>query len=248
MVLPVAGAAIGAMGGGSSALSSIGGAIGKIGSALGMGGGGDGIDVSENRRLARALRGVNLGYDRLKYDANMTGMRKAGLNPILAAGYGGQQSGGASPITPNLSSQVESKRQKFERMQMLANVNQTNAQTDLIKSTQQKVIAETKTEAEKPNLLRGQLEKLAADTNVSRYQLDYMHSQMEELHSRFAYQMAKAHGQGYQNVEKGILADFYGDYQLAAIAKEMGLKPGDIISMVKGLGGVKKSIPFKKGK
>lgn len=62
--------------------------IGTGGNILGglMGGGSDGIDVSENYRNALAQSDAVLRHDRLKYKAMSVGAKAAGIHPLYALG------------------------------------------------------------------------------------------------------------------------------------------------------------------
>lgn len=88
------------------------------------------LEASRSRAFQREMRDT-------QYQAAMKDMRKAGLNPILAAKVGGSQSGGAAQATSNItggdgSALLKAGKIGLERELLRADVRRTDAERDLV--------------------------------------------------------------------------------------------------------------------
>ncbi|AXL15233.1 DNA pilot protein [Microviridae sp.] len=145
------------------------------------------------------------------YQRAMSDMRKAGLNPILAASRGGASTpGGAGAPKLVVPGQVASST--------ASDVMRTAAESNL-KSQQSH-----KTEQEVSNL--------QAAENLTKVQIKQVSKLVDKLYWDTLLVREKEHTQRYDNIVKAILTDFYQSNEFVTIAKDLGVTPGTVTNII----------------
>lgn len=197
--------------------------IGKVaGKALGAFGGPAGLASSALSFLGqeRANR-QNVTLANTSYRRAMEDMRKAGLNPILAAKLGGADSPAMiSGAGPAISS-------AYQAAQTQSNVGLQGAQTEEVEARIHTIYQQLHNLKATEQLTRQQIWQVATTIEQLQQQTNLAIQQTEESASR-------TKSVDLDNVQKKILADFYDSAEFAKVAKDIGLSPaafGGLIRM-----------------
>ena len=149
-------------------------------------------------------------------------LRKAGINPILSAKYGGSSTptgSAAQGVMPQIVDEwTPAVNSAMSVMQTSSNVDLQQSQTEVNEVQVDKVIQEIKNLQVSENLSYMQLEQIAATTVKLREEVKKV--------------AAETKGVEYQNVEKRILADFYNSAEPARIAKSIGVDASLLKSII----------------
>jgi hypothetical protein len=137
-------------------------------------------------------------------------LRKAGLNPILSAKYGGASSppGSMAQIQDTITPAVNT---GLQAMTTQANVD--------------------KIEAEIPKIQQ-EVKNLEAARDLTEEQTYKASQEIAHLRMQIAKTAAEANNISAQAVQEKILADYYESNEMALIAKDMGVHPAKYVELL----------------
>lgn len=158
------------------------------------------------------------------YQRAMRDMRKAGLNPILAGKLGGASTpGGAQPIlhdtlTPAVNTGLQ--------------IAQTQADLDIKEEQVHKIQQEVANMQASMNLTEWQTRRVSEEIAEIQSRIKLQEKQTIQSSTAAALQSEQAMGQRHDNVQKEILAEFYDSANLARVAKDIGINPSTLKSII----------------
>lgn len=146
-----------------------------------------------------------------RYQYTVKDMRKAGLNPILAAQFGG----GSSPSGMQASFQNPA----AGAFSTAADIYSAGKQGEVADVNIQKVEQEVR--------------NLESSQNLTDEQTRAMSYTIDEIKSRIDINASKAQGVDYDNIEKAVIAHWAQSNQAAVVANRYGMQPQTVESIVK---------------
>jgi transposase-like protein len=161
----------------------------------------------------------NTGYQRAMED-----MRSAGINPILAGKLGPASTpGGAMPllhdtVSPAINSGLS--------------IAQAEADLDIKDEQVRRIQQEVSSMQAAQNLTEHQTNRISHEIAQIEAQIDLVENQAIQSSTASELQAQQAKGQMHDNVQKEILAEFYDSANIARIAKDIGINPSTLKSII----------------
>lgn len=210
-----------------SSIASLGAGAGAIGSsALGLAG--SLWQTHEQKAEAARNRDFQEQMSGTAYQRAMADMKKAGLNPILAAKVGGAST--PSGAVANIGNPVDSAVRAY---QGVSSARQAEAQVSKTEEETQKVKEEVKNLGVARNLTNEQIDKVSEEVANLKATFTYTWQRIQSEQERRGLVSAQKQGVIYDNTQKRILSDFYDSNEFAKLVKESGIAPS-IIKMIAG--------------
>lgn len=158
------------------------------------------------------------------YQRSMADMRSAGLNPILAGKLGGASTpGGSMPvladtITPAINTALAT--------------SQTQADLDIKEEQVFKIQQEVSNMQAAQNLTEWQTKRVSEEIAEIQSRIKLQTDQALQSRTTAELQATQSKGVMYDNIQKEILADFYDSAELVRIAKDIGLSPSGLKTII----------------
>jgi hypothetical protein len=183
-------------------------------------------------------RSFQAGMSNTAHQRQMADMKKAGLNPILSARYGGATTpaGAMGTITPP---------DFVNAISTAATVKRTDAETKLIEQQAKTEVEKTDLTKEQKLILTPQAELLVQQAANQMEQANLAIAHAAQADATAALTKDKEKNQEIKNVIDGVLGNFYGSHEYMLLAKEMGMSPGDLMGH---LSDILKGVFLKRGK
>lgn len=162
------------------------------------------------------------------YQRAMADMEKAGLNPILAYSQGGASTpGGAMPVISNpyagASNMFANTAQGIASLagseQSLASAENQKAQAD---ATNKRITSLLQNDISYRSLNSQQQVQVRYATDKIIKEIDKVQAEVANVEANTGRTLSDTQRLEYQNVYRGIVADFFSGNEWAAVAKEMG--------------------------
>jgi hypothetical protein len=160
----------------------------------------------------------NVDLSNTAYQRSMADMRKAGLNPILA----GKLGGASTPVMQNTMQPAVASAMQMRQTE--SNVGLQAEQQRVSHATVEEISERILGMPLARNLTSEQIQQTAATVTQIAQQIKLSEAQIKQM-------AEQTQGIKLDNVQKGILADFYETADFAKIAKDLGMNAG----MLKGL-------------
>lgn len=161
----------------------------------------------------------NVDLSNTAYQRAMADMRKAGLNPILA----GKLGGASTPIMQNTMQPAVASAMQMRQTE--SNVGLQSEQGRVAHAQVQKISEEILSIPIARNLTAEQITQTAT-------LIQQMGKQMELTDAQINQMSETTHGIQLDNVQKGILAEFYDSANFAKVAKDLGMNASTLKSLV----------------
>jgi hypothetical protein len=158
------------------------------------------------------------------YQRSMADMRKAGLNPILAGKLGGASVPGLQTpqfqdtVTPAVASAMQMRQTE-------SNVGLQAEQARVSHATVEEISERILGMPLARNLTSEQIQQTAATVTQIAQQIKLSEAQIKQM-------AEQTQGIKLDNVQKGILAEFYDSTEAAKIAKDLGMNAGTFKSLL----------------
>jgi len=193
----------------------------------------------QNLSIAREQMDFQERMSNTAYQRSMDDMEKAGLNPILAYKQGGASSpSGASAVMQNpMGAAVDA---GVRTASAYGDVKLKHSQTEQTEALTHKVHEEVKNLHATRNLTESQTERISEEIAKIKMEIKTLSASYGEKLANTAFIGSKHEGVILDNMQKGILADFYNSAEFFKIAKDIGISPGMLGQIFKAI--------FSKGK
>lgn len=178
-----------------------------------------------NAQEARKNREFQARMSNTAHFRQVRDLKRAGLNPILSAKYGGATTptgSAATGVMPQINDEwTPAINTGMQAYLAEANVQKTNAETENIQMTTQKVEQE--------------ISNLQVSERLTEEQIKAIAPAIQKALSETDLNYAKSYGQDLSNLQEAIIAKFYDDNEAARIMKEFNIDASVIPKIFQGL-------------